>query len=102
MECRTGEAMLDTHRVDRNTGRPDFEPLRLGPELAGRHADDDYAGSGNLPVYKPFVSHLNRRERQARNRKGTPLTSSHSRKNDSITFAGTILSTKWPIPCARG
>lgn len=78
MECRTGEAMLDTHRVDRNTGRPDFEPLRLGPELAGRHADDDYAGSGNLPV------------------------SSHSRKNDSITFAGTILSTKWPIPCARG
>lgn len=69
MECRTGEAMLNTHRIDRNTHRPDFEPIRLGSELAGRHADDDHAGSGNLPVHKPFVSHLDRREKQARNRK---------------------------------
>ena len=88
MESRTGEAMLDTHRIDRNTRRPDFKPIRLGSELAGRHADDDHAGSGNLPVYKPFVSHLYRRERQARNRKGMPLTSSHSGKNDFTTFAG--------------
>lgn len=64
MESRTGEAMLDTHRIDRNTRPPDFEPIRLGSELAGRHADDDHAGSGILPV------------------------SSHSGKNDFTTFAG--------------